>query len=158
MDWRIDVTVAALIEQRNRFLLVEEQVDGQLVLNQPAGHLEPGESLLEAAIREVAEETGYGFVPEALVGVYLWQSDPGARSYLRVCFTGTATAPRAEPELDDGIVGVQWLTREELESPPRSLRSPMVLRCIDDLRNGARFPLSCLRYVDTDSLATEKLG
>lgn len=154
MDWRVDVTVAALIEQRNRFLLVEENVDGQLVLNQPAGHLEPGESLLEAAIREVAEETGHTFVPEAVVGVYLWQCDPGTRSYLRVCFTGTATAPRAKPALDHGIVGVHWLTREQLENPPRGLRSPMVLRCIDDLRNGARFPLSCLRYVEADSIAT----
>jgi 8-oxo-dGTP pyrophosphatase MutT (NUDIX family) len=158
MDWRIDVTVAALIERRNRFLLVEERVDGQLVLNQPAGHLEPGESLVAAAIREVAEETGHVFVPEAVVGVYLWQCDPGTRSYLRVCFTGTATAPRAQPTLDHGIVGVHWLTRKELENPPRKLRSPMVLRCIDDLCNGARFPLSCLRYVETDPLATTKLA
>jgi 8-oxo-dGTP pyrophosphatase MutT (NUDIX family) len=152
MDWRIDVTVAALIEQRGRFLLVEEHVDGQLVLNQPAGHLEPGESLLEAAIREVAEETGHTFVPEAVVGVYLWQCAPGTRSYLRVCFSGSATAPRGQPALDHGIVGVHWLTREELANQPRRLRSPMVLRCIDDLRNGARFPLSCLRYVETDPI------
>ena len=152
MDWRIDVTVAALIEQRGRFLLVEERVDGQLVLNQPAGHLEPGESLLEAAVREVAEETGHTFVPETVVGVYLWQCDPGTRSYLRVCFAGTATAPPTPPALDHGIVGVHWLTREELANSPRRLRSPMVLRCIDDLRNGARFPLSCLRYVETGSI------
>jgi 8-oxo-dGTP pyrophosphatase MutT (NUDIX family) len=158
MDWRIDVTVAALIEQRDRFLLVEERVDGQLVLNQPAGHLEAGESLLEAAIREVAEETGHTFVPEAVVGVYLWQCDPGTRSYLRVCFAGTAIAPRADPALDHGIVGVHWLTREELANPPRALRSPMVLRCIDDLRSGARFPLSCLRYVETDPITPAKLA
>jgi 8-oxo-dGTP pyrophosphatase MutT (NUDIX family) len=158
MEWKIDVTVAALIEQRGRFLLVEEHVDGDLVLNQPAGHLEAGESLLEAAIREVAEETGHTFVPESVVGVYLWQCDPGTRSFLRVCFVGTATAPRAEPKLDHGIVGVHWLTREELANPPRRLRSPMVLRCIDDLRAGARFPLSCLRYVATDPIAAAKLA
>jgi 8-oxo-dGTP pyrophosphatase MutT (NUDIX family) len=158
MDWRIDVTVAAVIEQGNRFLLVEERVDGCLVLNQPAGHLEPGESLLEAAVREVAEETGYVFIPEAVVGVYLWQCVPNSRSYLRVCFSGTATAPRAQPALDDGIVGIHWLMRNELEGPAWKLRSPMVLRCIDDLRNGARFPLSCLRHVEVDSLATVKLA
>ena len=158
MDWRVDVTVAALIEQRDRFLLVEERVEGQLVLNQPAGHLEPGETLVEAAVREVAEETGHTFLPEAVVGVYLWQCDPGTRSYLRVCFTGTAIAPRTEPLLEHGIVGVHWLTREELRNPPRSLRSPMVLRCIDDLRNGARFPLNCLRYVEADSIATVTLA
>ena len=156
MDWRVDVTVAALVEQDNRFLLVEERVDGQLVLNQPAGHLEAGESLLEAAVREVAEETGYVFVPEAVVGVYLWRSDPGERSYLRVCFAGTATPPRAQPVLDDGIVGVHWLSRKQLENPKCQLRSPMVLRCIDDLRNGARFPLTCLRDVETESIATAK--
>jgi 8-oxo-dGTP pyrophosphatase MutT (NUDIX family) len=158
MEWRIDVTVAALIEQRGRFLLVEEHVDGELVLNQPAGHLEPRESLLEAVIREVAEETGHTFVPEAVVGVYLWQNAPATRSFLRVCFAGTATAPRAEPLLDHGIVGVHWLTRAELANPPRKLRSPMVLRCIDDLQSGARFPLSCLRYVETDPIAAAKLA
>jgi 8-oxo-dGTP pyrophosphatase MutT (NUDIX family) len=158
MKWRIDVTVAALIEQRGRFLLVEELVDGERVLNQPAGHLEPGESLLDAAVREVAEETGHTFVPEAVVGVYLWQSGAGGRSFLRVCFTGTAAAPRAEVVLDHGIVGVHWLTREELANPPRTLRSPMVLRCIDDLRGGARFPLSCLRYIETDPFAAAKLA
>jgi 8-oxo-dGTP pyrophosphatase MutT (NUDIX family) len=152
------VTVAALIEQRGRFLLVEEQVDGDLVLNQPAGHLEAGESLLEAAIREVAEETGHKFVPESVVGVYLWQAGPNTRSFLRVCFAGTATAPRTQPALDHGIVGVHWLTREELTNPPRKLRSPMVLRCIDDLRAGARFPLSCLRYVEADPIAATKLA
>jgi 8-oxo-dGTP pyrophosphatase MutT (NUDIX family) len=158
MDWRIDVTVAALVEESNRFLLVEERVDGQLVLNQPAGHLEPGESLLEAVVREVAEETGYGFAPEAVVGVYLWQCDPGDRSYLRVCFTGTAVPPLVQPTLDEGIVGVHWLTRKQLEIPNRRLRSPMVLRCIDDFRNGARFPLTCLRYVETDPLAIANLA
>jgi 8-oxo-dGTP pyrophosphatase MutT (NUDIX family) len=158
MEWTIDVTVAALIEQRSRFLLVEENVDGQLVLNQPAGHLEPGESLLQAAVREVAEETGHTFEPESVVGVYIWQANPSTRSFLRVCFAGTATAPRAQPQLDHGIVGVHWLTRDELANPSRKLRSPMVLRCIDDLRSGARFPLSCLRYVETDPLAAAKLA
>ena len=157
MDWRIDVTVAAVIEQGERFLLVEERVAGRLVLNQPAGHLEPGESLLDAVVREVAEETGYAFVPEALVGVYLWQCEPNSRSYLRVSFAGTATAPSTQPALDDGIVGVHWLTRKELDDPVCDLRSPMVLRCIDDLRNGARFPLTCLRYVEADPPAAAKL-
>jgi 8-oxo-dGTP pyrophosphatase MutT (NUDIX family) len=86
MDWKIDVTVAALIEQDRRFLCVEERVGDRLVFNQPAGHLEAGESLLEAVVREVAEETGFTFAPEGIVGVYLWPCDAAERSYLRVCF------------------------------------------------------------------------
>ena len=147
MNSRIDVTVAAVIERSGRYLLVEERVAEQLVFNQPAGHLELGESLLEAVVREVGEETGFAFVPEALVGVYLWQSNGPDHAYLRVCFTGSATAPTSEPTLDVGIVAAHWLSREQLLNPERELRSPLVLRCIDDFRNGARFPLACLRHL-----------
>lgn len=150
---RIDVTVAAVIEHDDRYLLVEERVADRLVFNQPAGHLEPGESLLEAVVREVGEETGYVFTPEALVGVYLWQCDGADHSFLRVCFTGGATPPSSEPTLDTGIVAAHWLTREQLLNPKRELRSPLVLRCIEDFREGARFPLSCLRH-----LAPERAG
>lgn len=159
MHPRIDVTVAAIIEQNQRFLLVEEEVNGQFVFNQPAGHLEVGESLLDAVIREVGEETGHSFMPEFVVGVYLWQCEPGEpseRSYLRVCFTGAATPPAGIPTLDAGIVATHWLSRDQLSRPQHELRSPLVLRCIDDFRRGARFPLDCLQHLATAPLAAAR--
>jgi 8-oxo-dGTP pyrophosphatase MutT (NUDIX family) len=154
MDSRIDVTVAAVIEQNQRFLLVEEQVGGQFVFNQPAGHLEPGESLIDAAIREVSEETGYSFAPDYLVGIYLWQAESGERSYLRVCFTGAGVPPPGTPSLDAGIVATHWLTREQLLSRQRDLRSPLVLRCIDDFHRGIRYPLNCLQHLAAAPVVT----
>jgi 8-oxo-dGTP pyrophosphatase MutT (NUDIX family) len=128
-------------------LLVEEEVGGRSVLNQPAGHWEPGESLAEAVVREVHEETGYSFAAEFVVGIYLWQCQSDARSYLRICFSGTATAPSATPRLDTGIIATHWLAREQLLTPQRELRSPLVLNCIDDFRGGRRYPLDCLTHV-----------
>jgi 8-oxo-dGTP pyrophosphatase MutT (NUDIX family) len=144
---RIDVTVAAVIEHDDRFLLVEEIVGGAQVLNQPAGHLEPGESLAAAAVRETLEETGYRFTPREVVGIYLWKSESGV-TFLRVAFCGTAVPPAESPRLDDGIVGVHWLSRTQLLSRGAQLRSPMVLRCIEDFRSGTRFPLACLTHLD----------
>src|SRR5690606_34779880 len=112
--------------------LVEEMVGGTPVLNQPAGHLEPGESLAEAAVRETLEETGYGFTPREVVGIYLWKSEESGITFLRVAFCGTAVAPAATPRLDDGIVAVHWLSRGQLLSRGAQLRSPMVLHCIED--------------------------
>jgi ADP-ribose pyrophosphatase YjhB (NUDIX family) len=143
----IDVTVAAVIERENRFLLVEEEVGGQFVFNQPAGHWEQGESLTDAVVREVHEETGYSFAAEFVVGIYLWQFEDGTRSYLRICFSGSAAAPPATPTLDAGIIATHWLTREQLLNPQRELRSPLVLNCIDDFRRGHRYPLDCLKYI-----------
>jgi 8-oxo-dGTP pyrophosphatase MutT (NUDIX family) len=147
MAQRIDVTVAAIIEREQRFLLVEERVAGRLVLNQPAGHLEPQESLLAAVVRETLEETGHRFEPRALVGVYLWHSDEAATSFLRVTFCGPAHAPAAVPALDEGIVGVHWLSHGQIISREQDLRSPMVLRCLNDYLAGARFPLECLSHL-----------
>ncbi len=143
----IDVTVAAVIEREGRFLLVEERVAGHLVLNQPAGHLEPGESLTAAAVRETLEETGHRFEPREVVGVYLWHSEEAGTSFLRVTFCGGVEPPAAQPQLDDGIVGVHWLTRGQIVSRERDLRSPMVLRCLDDYVAGQRYPLDCLAYL-----------
>lgn len=145
MNPRIDVTVAAIIEQRGRYLVVEERVGDEIVFNQPAGHVEGGESLLEAAVREVEEETGYRFAPEALIGVYLWELEAGERTFLRVCLAGSAVPPPETPTLDEGIIAAHWLSREQLLS--RNLRSPLVLGCIDDFRSGTRYPLACLRFV-----------
>jgi ADP-ribose pyrophosphatase YjhB (NUDIX family) len=147
----IDVTVAAVIERDQRFLLVEEQANGEIVFNQPAGHLEPGESLIEAVVREAREETGFAFEPTGVLGVYLWQCRQAGRSFLRVAFCGSAQEPQHMPELDSVIVATHWLTRQQMQS--LNLRSPMVLRCIDDYTAGIRFPLSALRSLGAGELA-----
>jgi 8-oxo-dGTP pyrophosphatase MutT (NUDIX family) len=139
------VTVATIVERDGRFLLVEEVADGARVWNQPAGHLDPGESLVTAAIRETREETGYAFVPEFLVGVYLWARDDGT-AFLRHVFAGRV---EGEPsgELDMEIVGIHWRTRAELAAPNAPLRSPLVLRCVDDYVAGRRHSLELLQTV-----------
>lgn len=152
----IDVTVAAVVVRDDQFLVVEEQAGGKLVFNQPAGHLEASESLLDAVVRETLEETGFHFTPLALVGIYLWRCDEAERSFLRVTFHGTAREPQHPPELDTGIVAVHWLTRSQLLHPARRLRSPMVIRAIDDYRAGQRFPLDCLAHLDTELSAQAK--
>ena len=145
---RIDVTVAAVIERDGRFLIVEEHACGQVVFNQPAGHLEPDESLIDAAVRETLEETGHRFRPQHLLGVYLWHSEPAQKSFLRVTFVGSAGPPSGVPRLDEGIVAAHWMSRNQLLALHDRLRSPMVLRCIDDYRAGIRYPLDALTHVD----------
>lgn len=137
------VTVAAIVERDGAFLLVEEWAGDALVWNQPAGHLDADESLVAAAIRETREETGYRFVPEALVGVYLWRHPADGLTFLRVAFTGRV---EGEPcrELDPDIVRAHWRTREELAAAGAPLRSPLVLRCVDDFLAGRRMPLDAI--------------
>ncbi|MEW5864470.1 MAG: NUDIX hydrolase [Pseudomonadota bacterium] len=142
--WRPSVTVAAVIERDGRFLLVEEIANGRRVLNQPAGHLDPGESLLEAVVREVLEETAHRFTPTALVGVYRWRYDKEDVTYLRFCFTGTVSDFDPGRALDTGIVALHWLTREELREKSAMHRSPLVQRCVDDHLAGRHFPLEVL--------------
>jgi 8-oxo-dGTP pyrophosphatase MutT (NUDIX family) len=148
MDRGIDVTVAAVVERDGRFLIVEERACGRVVFNQPAGHLELDESLLDAVVRETREETGYLFEPEHLLGVYMWHSEEAGTSFLRVTFVGSAAAPEGSPTLDDGIIAAHWLSRNQLLSRNDQLRSPLVLRCIDDHLAGIRYPLDCLTHVD----------
>jgi 8-oxo-dGTP pyrophosphatase MutT (NUDIX family) len=147
MQRNVDVTVAAVVERDQRFLLVEERVAGAFVLNQPAGHLEPNESLVEAVIRETLEETGFRLMPQHLLGIYLWHSAEAGKSFLRVAFVGEAQAPATPAKLDEGIVAVHWLTRNQLLARSAELRSPMVLQCIDDYRAGVRHPLDCLAHL-----------
>ena len=153
MQWTPYVTVAAVIERDERFLMVEEAIEGRVVFNQPAGHLERDESLVEAARREVLEETAWHFRPEAVVGLYLYAPHASERSYLRVCFCGSCEDHRPERGLDKEILRAPWLSREELLAQRERLRTPMVLRCIDDYRAGHAFPLDLLK----DALA-ERLG
>ena len=145
----IDVTVAAIIERDGKFLMVEERAGGNLVLNQPAGHLEQGESLLAAVTREAIEETGHRFEPEHVVGFYLWRSEDADTTYLRIAFYGTAEPSADVAVLDEGIVALHWLSRAQLRHRAHQLRSPMVLRCVDDYLSGYRYPLDCLTYLDT---------
>jgi 8-oxo-dGTP pyrophosphatase MutT (NUDIX family) len=146
MAWQPEVTVAAVVQREGRFLMVEERISGKLVLNQPAGHLEDRETLVEAAIRETREETAWRLLPEALVGTYLWRNPDNGRSFLRFTFCGTVDDHAAGQALDQGIVRALWLSREQLVAQPDRLRSPLVLRCLEDYLAGARQPL--------DSVAT----
>lgn len=148
MAWKPDVTVAAIIEREGRFLIVEERIRNRLVLNQPAGHLEEGETLAQAAIREAREETGWCFTPEALLGIYLWRNPGNGRGTLRFAFSGGASDYDATLPLDTGIVAAHWLTREQLANSHQRLRSPLVLRCIDDYLAGRRLPLDSLAMLD----------
>jgi len=147
MRWKPHVTVAAVVEDCGRFLIVEEEVEGRIVYNQPAGHLEPGESLVEAVIRETREETGWRIQPTAVVGIHQWTS-PGGRSFLRVSFAGTVVDRDTGCVPDDGIRAVLWLTRMEILQHSAGLRSPMVMKCLDDYLAGKRYPLDLLAHLD----------
>ena len=141
MIWKPSVTVAAVIERGGRFLFVEERIDGRLVLNQPAGHLDPGESLLAACRREVLEETAHDFEPQSLVGVYRWHYAAKDVTFLRFCFAGDAGDFHRERQLDKEIVQLHWLTPAELEARKATHRSPLVAQCVRDFLAGRRFPL-----------------
>ena len=144
--WRPHVTVATVVPRDGRFLLVEEDVRGRVVLNQPAGHLEPDESLQAAAVRETLEETGWHVALTCLLGVQQWHS-PSGRQFVR--FTFAAEPLRHEPArpLDGGILRTLWLDRDEVAAAAARLRSPMVLASIDDWLTGPRLPLDAIRQL-----------
>lgn len=146
MRWLAHVTVATIVEDQGRFLLVEEMsADKKQVFNQPAGHLEANETLLEAAVRETLEETGWDVELTAVTGIYLYTAPSNGVTYQRVCFAARPLRHHPERALDDGILGARWLTRDELAAQPERWRSHLVLRCIDDYLEGERFPLSLIR-------------
>ncbi|WP_374443303.1 NUDIX hydrolase [Pseudomonas panipatensis] len=145
MRWQPHITVATIVEDQGRFLLVEELSAGKAVLNQPAGHLEANESLLEAAVRETLEETGWEVELTAVTGIYLYTAPSNGVTYQRVCFAARPLRHRPELPLDQGIIGPRWLTRTELEACPERWRSHLVARCIDDYLGGERFPLNLIR-------------
>ena len=143
-----EITVAAITESDGRFLVVEERINQRLVFNQPAGHVEQGESLLKAVIREVREETAWRFEPASLVGVYLWRSPESGVTTMRFAFCGSVDDHQAAQPLDHGIIGTHWLSREDLQQRERLLRSPLVLRCIEDYLGGRRKPLDSVAHLD----------
>ena len=141
--WRPSVTVAAVIERDGRFLFVEELQEGRRVLNQPAGHLDPGETLVAACAREVLEETAHRFEPTGLVGIYRWYYRPADVTFLRFCFSGTILGIESAP-LDKEILGLHWLNLQELKDKVLQHRSPLVQQCMDDYLAGKNFPLDLL--------------
>ncbi|MFZ1642028.1 MAG: NUDIX hydrolase [Candidatus Contendobacter sp.] len=147
MDWDARLTVATIIERDGRFLLVEEYADGEeLVYNQPAGHLDEHETLAAAAIRETLEETAWEVRVDAIVGIYYW-THPQGHTFIRTCFAGRALHHHPDQPLDHGIERALWLSRDEIAALGPKLRSPMVLRCVDDYLAGRRYPLELFGYL-----------
>lgn len=134
-------TVATIVARDGRFLVVEEQTKGGIRINQPAGHLEAGETLVAAAARETLEETGYLVTPTALVGIYRWQAPESGATFIRFAFAADVTGHDAHRPLDDGILHALWLSYDELAAVRPRHRSPLVMKCVDDYRAGYRRPL-----------------
>jgi 8-oxo-dGTP pyrophosphatase MutT (NUDIX family) len=151
MSLQPDLTVAAVVERNGQFLLVEERVGNRMVFNQPAGHVERNEALLDAVVREALEETAWTFQPEALVGIYLWDQPQTQRSFLRFTFCGQVMNHDAQRPLDRGIEQAVWLDRKQLVARSSRLRSPMVLKCIDDYLAGKRYPLDLIQQMQRET-------
>jgi 8-oxo-dGTP pyrophosphatase MutT (NUDIX family) len=147
MIWKPNVTVAAIIERDGKFLLVEEETADGVMFNQPAGHLEEGETLLEAVRREVWEETAHRFEPDALLGVYHWKHPQKAITYLRFAFLGSINGHDPAQPLDVGILRAVWMTQDEIRATHGRHRSPQVLKCVEHYLAGQRFPLSVLTHL-----------
>ncbi len=148
MIWKPNVTVAAVIEQDGKYLLVEEEPEPGLgiLLNQPAGHLDPVESIIQAVIRETLEETAYTFVPEYVIGIYHWHSSSNNTTYLRFAFGGKVTHHNAEQVLDTGIIRASRFSLSEIKESAHQHRSPLVLQCIADHMAGKHYPLELLTH------------
>lgn len=144
--WKPNVTVAAVIERDGKFLLVEEETERGARYNQPAGHLEPDESLVAGAIRETLEESAYHFAPRALLGVYHYRYQPNNVTYMRFAFTGEITGHDEGRVLDAGIIRVVWLAPEDIRACGERHRTPLVIRCVEDYLAGRRFPLDLITH------------
>nr|WP_295379933.1 NUDIX hydrolase [Pseudoxanthomonas sp.] len=142
--WQPDVTVATIVVRDGRLLMVEERAQGRLVFNQPAGHLEPDETLLDAALRETREETGWDVRLTAFVGAYQWKATETGRHYLRFAFAAEPVRHDPARPLDDGIVQTHWLTPAELQQVHERHRSPLVWQVVEDYLGGRRYPLDML--------------
>ena len=153
LTWKPDVTVAAVVERDGRFLFVEERVRGALVLNQPAGHLEAGESLVAAMVRETLEETAWQVEATGLVGVYQWTSPIDGASFLRIAIAARPLVEVAERALDHGIERAVWLAPDALAAHPVPARSPLVQRCLLDYLARGAVPLEHLSLVSAAGLS-----
>jgi 8-oxo-dGTP pyrophosphatase MutT (NUDIX family) len=150
MIWKPNVTVAAVIEQEGKYLLVEEvqSAGPDSVFNQPAGHLELGESIIQGAIRETLEETGYTFVPQYLVGIYYWYFCAKDMTYLRFAFSGYISDYDPSRSLDAGIIRADWYSTDQIQKLLHRHRSPLVMQCIQDDLAGKRYPLELLTHFE----------
>jgi 8-oxo-dGTP pyrophosphatase MutT (NUDIX family) len=146
MIWRPNVTVAAVVEKDGQYLLVEEQTSSGLLFNQPAGHLEPGESIIHGAIRETLEETGYTFVPRSVLGIYHWHSQADDTTFIRFAFSGSVSNRDPGRTLDTGIVRADWFDLDEIRKMTYCHRSPLVMKCIEDHLAGKSCPLDILTH------------
>jgi 8-oxo-dGTP pyrophosphatase MutT (NUDIX family) len=144
--WKPHVTVAAVVRDGDRYLMVEEQTSRGIAFNQPAGHLEPDEDLIEATLRETFEESGWRIAVDGVIGIYLWETDH-QRTYLRVALSGSPIEQCGDCPLDDGIIATHWLTYQQIASGDYRLRSPLVLRCLDDQRAGHLYDLALLQHL-----------
>ena len=144
------ITVATIVERAGKFLMVKENSGGRLVYNQPAGHVEVKESLLDAAIRETLEETSWRVNLEKLLGIYQYTSPENDITYIRHCFIAKAIEPRTERDLDEDIAEAAWVSLEELEQRESEMRSPLVLEVIRDYLKGVSYPLSAVVVPDTE--------
>lgn len=147
MVWAPRVTVAAVVERDQQFLCVKESILGKQVINQPAGHLEPGETLLEAVQRETLEETGWIVEPQFVIGIYLWHHPQEDLTFLRVTFSCDCKTFSENAEIDSDIDEAVWLSAQQLRDSQTKLRSPLVMTCIDDYLQGKRFSLDILSSV-----------
>lgn len=145
--WQPDVTVATVVVDGGRLLMVEESAGGRLVLNQPAGHLEPDESLIQAAMRETLEETAWEVRLTAFVGAYQWRAPETGRHYLRFAFAAEPVVHHPERALDEGINRALWLTPGEVQAETHRHRSPLVWRAVSDFLAGRRQPLELLQHL-----------
>ncbi|PIE25376.1 MAG: NUDIX hydrolase [Neptuniibacter caesariensis] len=144
MSWHPHATVAVIVENEGKFLLVEELSAGKTVFNQPAGHIDEGETFIEAARRETLEESAWHVEPKYLTGFYVYRSKNNNVTYHRACFYAEAVKHNPELPLDEGIIRAVWLTRDEIAALGTRLRSPMVLKCIDDYLAGKQYPLELI--------------
>ncbi|WP_295627602.1 NUDIX hydrolase [uncultured Nitrosomonas sp.] len=151
MIWKPNVTVAVVVEQNGKYLLVEEEPETGcgLFLNQPAGHLDPGESIIQGAVRETLEETGYTFEPEYVLGVYQWYSHRVDTTYLRFAFGGRVTHHDPERKLDTGILRASWFGFDEINQMIQRHRSPLVMQCIRDYLAGKRYSLELMLHFES---------
>ncbi len=149
MQWHPHTTVATVVERENRFLMVEELINGRLVYNQPAGHLEANETLAQAAIRETLEETAWQVKLISLLGVYQYTSPKDNVCYLRTCFIADAVQHLPNQTLDTGIIRALWMSKADIEAKRDQLRSPVVLTVIDDYLNGQRYPMTALKLIES---------
>ena len=143
----VHVTVATVVERDGKFLFVEETIDGRTVLNQPAGHWDPGETLAQGAVRETLEETGWDVELSALLGVYEYEPGDLDHGFLRFAYAGKALRHHPDRKLDEGIVRAVWLTPAELRRERKRHRSPMVERCVEDFARGLRYPLDFVAHL-----------